>query len=136
MPAPTTTSPKPFGVEELFARMRAVLRRSAVALPRKVVAPELEIDFEAHTVQAHGKSVRLSPKEFELLRYLAAYLGRPVPHRELLQAVWGPGYGDQVEYLHVFINQLRKKVERDPSNPEYIVTYARVGYALVPPDAP
>jgi two-component system KDP operon response regulator KdpE len=74
--------------------------------------------------------VRLTPKEFELLRYLAAHPNKVLPHRELLQAVWGPDYGNEVEYLRVFVNQLRKKIEADPSTPHYLVTEPWVGYRL------
>ena len=82
--------------------------------PRGFTAADLEIDFDTRRVRANGKDVRLTPKEFELLRYLVAHTGRPVTHRELLQAVWGPDYGDEPEYLRVFINQLRKKIEANP----------------------
>jgi two-component system KDP operon response regulator KdpE len=125
---------KPFGIQELLARIRAALRRSPSSPeggPRVFNAPDLEIDFEARRVRAHGVETRLTPKEFELLRYLVAHAGRPVTHRELLQAVWGPDYGDEPEYLRVFINQVRKKIEANPSKPKYIVTEPWVGYRFV-----
>jgi two-component system KDP operon response regulator KdpE len=125
---------KPFGIQELLARIRAALRRSPYSPeggPRVFSAPDLEIDFEARRVRAHGVETRLTPKEFELLRYLVAHAGRPVTHRELLQAVWGPDYGDEPEYLRVFINQVRKKIEANPSKPKYIVTEPWVGYRFV-----
>jgi two-component system KDP operon response regulator KdpE len=122
---------KPFGIEEVLARIRAALRRVAASPetgPRAFSAPGLEIDFESRRVRARGAEVRLTPKEFELLRYLVAHAGKPVTHRELLQAVWGPDYGDEPEYLRVFINQVRKKIEANPARPQFIVTEPWVGY--------
>ncbi|HUK18484.1 MAG TPA: response regulator transcription factor [Bryobacteraceae bacterium] len=122
---------KPFGIEELLARIRAALRRSSASPeggPRSFNAPGLEIDFETRRVHAQGKDVRLTPKEFDLLRYLVAHAGKPVTHRELLQAVWGPDYGDEPEYLRVFINQMRKKIEANPARPKFILTEPWVGY--------
>jgi len=126
---------KPFGIEELLARIRAALRRSGPeGGPRAFQSPGLEIDFETRRVHAHGADVRLTPKEFELLRYLVAHTGKPVTHRELLQAVWGPDYGDEPEYLRVFINQVRKKIEANPAKPKFIVTVPWVGYRFVEPE--
>jgi two-component system KDP operon response regulator KdpE len=126
---------KPFGIEELLARIRAALRRSLPeGGPRAFQSPGLEIDFETRRVRAHGDDVRLTPKEFELLRYLVAHAGKPVTHRELLQAVWGPDYGDEPEYLRVFINQVRKKIEVNPAKPKYVVTVPWVGYQFVGPE--
>jgi two-component system KDP operon response regulator KdpE len=125
---------KPFSIEELLARIRATLRRSPASPeggPRTFNAAGLEIDFEARTVRVRGKDVRLTPKEFDLLRYLVAHAGKPVTHRELLQAVWGPDYGDEPEYLRVFINQVRKKIEANPAQPKHIVTEPWVGYRFV-----
>ena len=122
---------KPFGIEELLARIRAALRRSSASPeggPRNFSAPGLEIDFETRRVRAQGKDVRLTPKEFDLLRHLVAHAGKPVSHRELLQAVWGPDYGDEPEYLRVFINQVRKKIEANPARPKFILTEPWVGY--------
>ena len=121
---------KPFGIQELLARIRAALRRSPSAEggPHLVTAGDLEIDFDARRVRVRGADVRLTPKEFELLRYLVAHAGKPVTHRELLQAVWGPDYGDEPEYLRVFVNQLRKKIEPDPTKPRYLLTEPWVGY--------
>ena len=112
---------KPFGVEELMARIRAALRRvtPAEAIP-PFLSDDLKIDFEKRTVLVKGQPVRLTPKEFELLRQLVANQGKAIAHRRLLQAVWGPDYGEETEYLRVFINQLRKKIEPDPRNPRYI----------------
>jgi two-component system KDP operon response regulator KdpE len=129
---------KPFSFDELLARIRAALRRSGFATdtaPRKISAPGLEIDFEERRVIASGKAVRLTPTEFDILRYLAARANKPVPHRRLLQAIWGPEYGDQVEYLRVFINQLRKKIEPPGEKPVFITTDPRIGYRFVLPGA-
>jgi len=128
---------KPFSIEELLARIRATLRRSPNAPeggPHGFSAPGLEIDFETRRLRVQGKDVRLTPKEFQLLRYLVAHAGKPVSHRELLQAVWGPDYGDEPEYLRVFINQLRKKVEADPAKPRYVLTEPWVGYRFQIPE--
>jgi len=123
---------KPFSIEELLARIRAALRRSSPeGGPHAFQSSDLQIDFETRRVHARGADVRLTPKEFELLRYLVAHAGKPVTHRELLQAVWGPDYGDEPEYLRVFINQVRKKIEANPAKPKYIVTVPWVGYQFV-----
>ncbi len=120
---------KPFGADELMARVRAALRRAAVveAAP-PFVSSDLTIDFEKRTVLVKGEAVRLTPKEFELLRHLVVNEGKALPHRRLLQAVWGPDYGDEIEYLRVFINQLRKKIEPEPGHPRYIHTEPWIGY--------
>jgi two-component system KDP operon response regulator KdpE len=125
---------KPFGSEELMARIRAGLRRSpsAETVP-EFVSRDLTINFDKRLVTVKGRPVRLTPKEFELLRYLVANQGRSLGHRRLLQAVWGPDYGDETEYLRVFINQLRKKIEPDPRNPLYIHTEPWVGYRFESP---
>ena len=125
---------KPFGSEELMARIRAALRRTSTleSLP-PFRSGELEIDFEKRLVLVKGQPVRLTPKEFELLHQLVANQGKAQGHRRLLQAVWGPDYGEETEYLRVFINQLRKKIEPDPRNPQYIHTEPWVGYRFEPP---
>jgi two-component system, OmpR family, KDP operon response regulator KdpE len=124
---------KPFSVEELLARIRAALRRTTSAEPiPSYVSDDLEIDFERRKVLVKGNPVRLTPKEFDLLRHLVSSLGKPLEHRRLLQAVWGPDYGNETEYLRVFINQLRKKIEPDPSHPKYIHTDPWVGYRFEP----
>jgi two-component system KDP operon response regulator KdpE len=125
---------KPFGADELLARIRATLRRSAPigSLPC-FVSDDLSIDFEKRAIALRGKTVRLTPKEFELLHYLVANQGKPLPHRRMLQAVWGPDYGQETEYLRVFINQLRKKIEPDPRHPRYIHTEPWIGYRFDPP---
>ena len=125
---------KPFGMEELLARIRAAMRRAPASPeggPHAITDGDLQIDFDTRRVRVRDREVRLTPKEFELLRHLVAHAGKPVPHRELLQAVWGPDYGAETEYLRVFINQLRKKIELDPAKPQYVVTEPWVGYRFV-----
>ena len=124
---------KPFGIEELLARVRASLRRhsSAEALPA-FVSKDLHVDFEQRRVTAGGEEVHLAPKEFEVLRQLIANQGKPVSHRRLLQSIWGPEYGEETENLRVVINQLRKKIEKDPSQPKYVLTEPWVGYRFQP----
>ncbi len=122
---------KPFGIQELLARIRVAMRRvptSGESAERVVVSPELEIDFGARRVTLQGRGVRLTPKEFDLLRFLVEHAGKAIPHRKLLQTVWGPDYGDEVEYLRVVVNQLRKKIEPVPSAPRYLLTEPWVGY--------
>lgn len=128
---------KPFGSEELLARIRAALRRTTTVESMPAFeTPDLKIDFAAHHVTVRGENVRLTPKEFDLLRHLVANQGKAIPHRRLLQAVWGPDYGQETEYLRVFINQLRKKVEPDPANPRYILTEPWLGYRFERPAEP
>jgi two-component system KDP operon response regulator KdpE len=121
---------KPFSTPELLARIRAALRRvpAAQSSAARLRVGALEIDFNARSVTNGPKTSHLTPKEQDLLRYLTQHPNEAVPHRELLQAVWGPDYGDQVDYLRVFIKNLRKKLERDPEHPEYITTEPWVGY--------
>jgi len=125
---------KPFGMEELLARIRAALRRYQAAEGAQAVfeSKDLNIDFERRSVLARGKPVRLTPKEFDLLRCLVEKQGKPLSHRALLQAVWGPDYGEETEYLRVFINQLRKKLEANPNKPRHILTEPWVGYRFEP----
>jgi len=125
---------KPFGMQELLARLRAALRRrGAPARLTSFESKALTVDFESRQVTAHGKEVHLTPKEFDLLRHLIASAGKPLTHRRLLQAVWGPDYGDEPEYLRVMVNQLRKKIENDPAKPKLILTEPWVGYRFQPP---
>jgi two-component system KDP operon response regulator KdpE len=130
---------KPFGTPELMARIRAALRRAPVSadnMPHRLELDGLIIDFLARRVRDSNKDYPLTPKEVDLLRYLAAHPNAAVSHAKLLQTVWGPDYGNEVEYLRVFVNRLRKKIEPDPSFPRYLLTIPRVGYQLkVPPSA-
>ncbi len=119
---------KPFSTPELLARIRAALRRVPGPSSPKLRVGDRVIDFDARAVISGDSSVHLTPKELDLLRYLTERPNQAVPHRELLQAVWGPDYGDQVEYLRVFIKNLRRKIEPNPERPEYILTEPWVGY--------
>ena len=128
---------KPFGMQELLARIRVALRRR---MPQgkelTFTAKDFSVDFEARLVTVRGREVHLTPKEFELLRHLVLNAGKPLTHRRLLQAVWGPDYGDEPEYLRVMINQLRKKIESDPARPKLILTEPWVGYRFQAPREP
>ena len=121
---------KPFGAEELLARIRAGLRRSDAPSPSSepITRGDLVIDREKFRVLRSGEEVRLTPKEFELLTYLAQHPGRVLTHRAILKAIWGPHAVDQPEHLRVLIGALRKKIEVNPSAPHYILTEPWVGY--------
>jgi two-component system, OmpR family, KDP operon response regulator KdpE len=120
---------KPFSTPELLARVRAALRRVPVTPgSAKLQFGQLSIDFAARAVTRGTTSSHLTPKELDVLRYLTQHADQAVPHRELLQAVWGPDYGDQVDYLRVVVKNLRKKVEVSPEDPQYIKTEPWVGY--------
>jgi len=124
---------KPFGIDELLARVRAALRRSGGETDLSAFeAGEFKIDLEARRVHVHGQEVRLTPKEFDLFVYMARHPNRVITHRTLLEAVWGEASQEQPEYLRVFMGQLRKKLEPDPSNPRYLVTEPWVGYRFNP----
>jgi two-component system KDP operon response regulator KdpE len=124
---------KPFSIDELMARVRAALRRSG-GEPElaSFEAGDFKIDLEGRRVHAHGHEVRLTPKEFDLFVYMARHPNRVITHRTLLEAVWGEASQEQPEYLRVFMGQLRKKLEPDPSNPRYLVTEPWVGYRFNP----
>jgi two-component system KDP operon response regulator KdpE len=122
---------KPYRLRELVARLQAILRRQRAKLnsPQTVYrAGALEIDLRRRLVTRNGVEVHLSPKEFDLLAYLIEHQGAPVIHTRLLQAVWGPEFGGEVEYLRSYIKILRKKLEADPAHPEYLLTEPWVGY--------
>jgi len=121
---------KPFSTPELLARIRAALRRlpASGASPARIRVGEIVIDFVGRTVSKGGAPAHLTPKELDLLRYLTQHANQAISHRELLQAVWGPDYGSEVDYLRVFVKNLRKKIERNPERPQYITTEPWVGY--------
>ena len=122
---------KPFDVNELLARIRATLRRapaSVFADSQVLQLDGVEISFRERQVKVQGRTTRLTPTELELLHYFVTHANSALPHDKILQAVWGPDYGDEVEYLRVFVNQLRKKIEPDPTRPQYILTEPWLGY--------
>jgi two-component system KDP operon response regulator KdpE len=124
---------KPFHMPELLARIRSALRRNVASMesaPHKVTLAGVEIDFRERRVVVDGKEVRLTPKEFEVLHYLANHPDKPIPHREILSAVWGPEHSEHYEYLRAFVKQLRKKIEAEPAKPKYLITEPWVGYKL------
>jgi len=124
---------KPFAMNELMARVRAVLRRAATSEGdnHTLSVGDLSIDLDERRVVVSGKEIKLTPKEFEVLKYLVSNTGKVITHRALLQAVWGSESSEQTEYVRVFINQLRRKIEPDPSHPKYILTEPWVGYRFV-----
>ena len=121
---------KPFGMEELFARIRSLLRRAAGATsPAPVfVAGDLSVNFDRREVSLEGQLVKLTPTEYDLLKYMIEHAGKVLTHRMLLQEVWGQAYVDQAQYLRVFVGQLRKKIEKHPGRPRFILTDPGVGY--------
>jgi len=121
---------KPFSTPELLARIRAALRRVSVAqtVPTRIRVGELTIDFGGRTVTRGDTTLHLTPKELDLLRYLTQHANDVVRHRELLQAIWGPDYGDEMNYLRAFIKTLRKKIEPNPDQPQYVTTEPWIGY--------
>ena len=124
---------KPFGVEELLARLRAALRRAEPSSEAVYEIGALRIDLEAHEVSSDGRAVQLTPHEFALLRMLARNEGKLLTHKTILLEVWGHAYADESHYLHVYVSQLRRKLEPDPARPRYILTEPGVGYRLVDP---
>jgi two-component system, OmpR family, KDP operon response regulator KdpE len=121
---------KPFGMEELFARIRSLLRRAAGATSAApvFVSGELSVNFDRREVSLEGQPVKLTPTEYDLLKYMIEHAGKVLTHRMLLQEVWGPAYVDQAQYLRVFVGQLRKKIEKHPARPRFILTDPGVGY--------
>jgi two-component system, OmpR family, KDP operon response regulator KdpE len=131
---------KPFSSAELLARIRAALRRMPGAhgpATGRLKLAGAEVDFDTRQITRGRERVRLTPKEFDLLRYLVSHPNKVLTHRELLQAVWGPDYGDEVDHLRVVVNQIRKKIEARPSSPEHLLTEPWVGYRFqLSPDSP
>lgn len=121
---------KPFGMEELLARLRSLLRRAAGTRQLEPVfsCGELTVNFDRREVRVREELIKLTPTEYDLLKYMIQNAGKVLTHRMLLAAVWGPGYVDQAQYLRVFVGQLRKKIEETPAQPRYILTDPGVGY--------
>jgi two-component system, OmpR family, KDP operon response regulator KdpE len=123
---------KPFNLRELVARTRSAIRRSQSDEQEPPETPmtigEIELDPERRLVMKSGKPVHLTPKEFDLLRFLMAHCGKPVSHQRLLKSVWGVEYQGELEYLRTFMRQIRKKLEDDPAHPKYLLTDAHIGY--------
>jgi two-component system KDP operon response regulator KdpE len=124
---------KPFTIGELLARLRAVLRRAGPATEPVLEIGELRVDLEKRAVTVEGRAVHLTPHEFDLLRVLAQNEGKLLTHRTILRDVWGPAYQQESSYLHVYVSQLRRKIEPDPARPRYILTEPGAGYRLVDP---
>jgi two-component system KDP operon response regulator KdpE len=122
---------KPFAIGELLARLRAVLRRAGPAGEPVLDVGPIHVDLEQHTVTVEGRAVHLTPNEFKLLRILAEHPGKLLTHRTILREVWGPSYGDESNYLHVYVSQLRRKLEPDATRPRYLLTEPGAGYRLV-----
>ena len=124
---------KPIGIDELLARLRAVLRRATPNAEPLVRVGDLEVDLEKHELRVDGQPVHLTPHQFDLLRVFARNVGKLLTHRMLLQEVWGPNYGSESSLLRVHVAQLRRKVEHDPAHPRYLLTETGAGYRLVDP---
>jgi two-component system KDP operon response regulator KdpE len=121
---------KPFQLRELIARIRAAVRRGRPPEEEstQIFIGDVRLDIARHVVQKRGRTVHLTPKQFDLLHYLMANAGKPVPHAKLLRTVWGPEYGNELEYLRTFVRQVRMKIEDDPANPTYLLTESHIGY--------
>ena len=124
---------KPFSMDEVLARLRAVLRRAGPSGEPVIEIGELTVDLEKRSVALAGRPVSLTPTEFELLRVLAQNEGKLLTHPAILREVWGPAYGQESHYLHVYVSQLRRKIEPDPARPRYLLTEPGAGYRLVGP---
>jgi two-component system KDP operon response regulator KdpE len=124
---------KPFGVDELLARLRASLRRASLPAGPVVTVGDLEIDLESYAVLRHGVPVKLTPVEFRLLALFARNEGRLLTHHMILREVWGPAYQTEFHYVHVYVSRLRHKIEDDPAHPVYLLTESSAGYRLVSP---
>jgi two-component system KDP operon response regulator KdpE len=122
---------KPFAMGELLARMRTALRHSLALEPERVVGDTLVVNVKSRLVTKNGAPVKLTPKEFDLLAFLARHAGRPLTHREILRAVWGPAHQDDSQYLRVFVGQLRAKIEDNATTPKIILTEPCVGYRFI-----
>ena len=121
---------KPFQLRELTARLRAAVRRNKVTedTEASIQIGDVLLDPARHLIEKGGRAVHLTPKQFELLHFLMANAGRPIPHAKLLRSVWGPEYGNELEYLRTYIRQIRIKIEDDPADPKYLLTDSHIGY--------
>jgi len=121
---------KPFQLRELTARLRAAVRRNKVTedTEASIQIGDVLLDPARHLIEKGGRAVHLTPKQFELLHFLMANAGRPIPHAKLLRSVWGPEYGNELEYLRTYIRQIRIKIEDDPAGPKYLLTDSHIGY--------
>jgi two-component system KDP operon response regulator KdpE len=126
---------KPFGMDELLARLRAAMRRTGPSREPVLQVGEIRVDLEQHEVTVAGSPVQLTPHEFAMLRLLARNEGKLLTHRAILREVWGPAYQVESHYLHVYVSQLRRKLEPDPARPRYLLTEPGAGYRLVDPAA-
>ena len=124
---------KPFGMDELLARLRAALRRAQPETEPVLRMGDLEIDFDKQAVRSRGELLQLTPHEFRLLRLFALNQGKLLTHRKILSDVWGAAYQTESHYLHVYVSQLRRKIEPDPARPRYLLTETGVGYRFVVP---
>jgi two-component system KDP operon response regulator KdpE len=124
---------KPFGVDELLARVRAMLRRAGSVLESGLQAyrhAELEVDFSAHRVRVAGRDITLTPKQYDVLAYLARNAGKVLTHRQILQAAWGGQYADEVDYVWTYVRRIRRRIEPDPAEPRFLLTAPGVGYRM------
>jgi two-component system, OmpR family, KDP operon response regulator KdpE len=124
---------KPFGVDELLARVRATLRRVGSVLDSSLPVyrhDELEVDFSARRVRIDGRDISLTPKQYDVLAYLARNAGKVLTHRQILQAAWGGQYGDEVDYVWTYIRRIRRRIESDPAAPRFVLTEPGVGYRM------
>jgi two-component system KDP operon response regulator KdpE len=126
---------KPFGIEELLARLRAALRRSTASGEPVLEVGELKLDLDKRLASFDGRTLTLTPHEFNLLRFFMQNEGKLLTHPAILRDVWGPQYHDESHYLHVYVSQLRRKIEPDPARPRYLLTEPGAGYRLVAPDS-
>jgi two-component system KDP operon response regulator KdpE len=126
---------KPFGIEELLARLRAALRRSTSSREPMLEVGELKLDLEKRLASFDGRTLTLTPHEFNLLRYFMQNEGKLLTHPAILREVWGPQYHDESHYLHVYVSQLRRKIEPDPARPRYLLTEPGAGYRLLAPES-
>jgi two-component system KDP operon response regulator KdpE len=124
---------KPFGVDELLARVRATLRRAGSVLESSLPAyrhEELEVDFSARRVRVNERDVSLTPKQYDVLAYLARNAGKVLTHRQILQAAWGGQYADEVDYVWTYVRRIRRRIEPDPAEPRFLLTEPGVGYRM------